>query len=300
MKLSNVFVFFLVLLVFVGISCGSYAQSAEELLNSNLVDLRLPREDTKTFSFDINVNNDGAKYLAQIRYAGDRFAFNLFDKDGTPVFVVRNDKAIFYDILNNRLCLFRKNISIVKILYTNAQLDANINFHRPNEEEKVNAVSIDFLSFAKSAMADLQATEKDGLITISGKSAQGSVLRSIINPKASFPIKDMYIDSNSCIISFNNIGHNIDIPEAVFNYPEEAVSKSGVNLIDYTESAEDMLGGAQMLQTLLSSLAVRAAFADPEVQKNLSEQMNLKVDWAALKAADLVTSAKLRLLFASF
>ena len=63
-------------------------------------------------------------------------AFNCFDSDKTPLLVTRNENVLFNDALNSRVCILKKNIVIAKAVCEGEQMQAYVNFHQPNDEEK--------------------------------------------------------------------------------------------------------------------------------------------------------------------
>ncbi len=280
------------------------AQTPEELINKNLVNLSIPEnKDIKTFTMDLIINTESGDYLSQIRYNNGKIAFNCFDKDSTPLFVAKDSNVIFNDALNCKVCLLKGNITIIKAVYEDNQFNANFNFHQPNEEEKANTIKVDFLKLANQAMNNLKASNDNGLITIEGKSEKDSTLISVINPKDSFPLKKMTIKSDGFNVIFDNIKVNSKIDDSLFVFKETDLRVSGIMVDDLTNSQKNnILDNMQMLQNLIIAAMTRTAFNEPDIQKELDKMINSEkpIDWPHLKAVDVIKSAKLRRLFKPF
>ena len=278
------------------------AQSPEELIDKNLINISIPdNKDIKTFSMDLIINTESGDYLSQIRYDNGKLAFNCFDKDTTPLFVARDLNVIFNDALNTKICLLRDNIMVLKAVYEDNQLNANFNFHQPNEEEKTNIIKVDFLALAKQAMNDIKSTKENELIIIEGKSPKDTSLISVINPKDSFPLKKMTVKSDGFNVIFDNIKVNSKMDDSWFVFKEADLRVSGIMVDELTYKQKDnILDNMQMLQNLIIAAMVRAAFGEPEIQNELNKMVNQPIDWPHLKAVDVIKSAKLRRLFKPF
>ncbi len=300
MKIKLLFIALFTLLFCVALQ----AQTPEELINKHIVDVSIPdNKDIKTFSMDLTISTDSGDYLSQIRYDNGKVAFNCFDKDSTPLFISRDSNVIFNDALNSKVCLMKENIMIIKAVYEDNQFNANFNFHQPNEEEKNNMIRIDFLKLAKQAMNNIKSTKDKDLIIIEGKSEKDSSLISVINPKDSFPLKKMTIKSEGFNIIFENIKVNSKIDDSLFAFKEIDLRASGIMVDDLTNNQNDnILANMQMLQNLMISAMTRMAFSEPDIQKELEKMINTNesIDWAHLKAVDVIKSAKLRRLYKPF
>ena len=291
--------------LFTLISCVSLqAQTPEELINKNLINLSIPENKSiKSFSMDLTIITESGKYLSQIRYDNGRLAFNCFDRDSTPLLVSRDSSIVFNDALNTKVCLLKQNIMVLKAVYENNQLNANFNFHQPNEEEKTNIIKVDFLELAKQAMNNMKSTKEKDLITIVGTSEKNSSLICVINPKDSFPLKKMTIDCEDFKILFDNIKVNSSIDESVFIFKEQDLMSSGIVVDELTKNENNtILENMQMIQNLMIAAMVRTAFTEPDIQDGLNKMINSDkpLDWAHLKAVDVIKSAKLRRLFKPF
>ena len=297
MKIKNVIIV-LVFLFLVNISL--FAQTPEEILKTNIINLSLPDNNINDFSMDLIIETDSGRYLSQVRYNKSKIAFNCFDKDKTPLLVARDSNVLINDILKSNVGLLRNNIFIVNAVLENDQLNANINFHQPNDEENTNKVKIDFLKIAEQAKNDLKITEEDGLITITGMSSKGSMVNSIINPKDAFPLKKMIISNEGFCIFMENISANAGLDESVFYYPKKELSKTGIKLEDLT--TDNVLNGLHMLNKIMVSAMVRAVLDDEKAQKEIEPMISSQqpVDWPKLKASDVLKSAKLRTIFKPF
>ena len=300
MKIKIIFI-----ALFTLISCMVLqAQTPEELINKSLINLSIPdNKNIKTFSMDLTIKYEKDTYLSQIRYDNGKLAFNCFDKDLTPLFVSRDSNVIFNDALNSKVCLLKQNIMVLKAVYENNQLNANFNFHQPNEEEKTNIIKVDFLDFAKQAMNNLKTTKDNGLITIVGTSEKNSSLISVINPNDSFALKKMIIDCDDFKIIFDNIKVNSSIDESLFVFKEQELRVSGIMIDEFTNSQNNgVLENMQMLQNLIVAAMVRTSFSEPDIQKELEKMVTTSepIDWAHLKAVDVIKSAKLRRLYKPF
>lgn len=278
------------------------AQTPEELINKNLIDVSIPdNKDIKTFSMDLTINTENGDYISQIRYDNGKIAFNCFDKDSTPLFIARDSNVVFNDALNSKVCLLKENIMIIKAVYEDNQFNANFNFHQPNEEEKNNTIKVDFLKLAKQAMNNLKATNDNGLIIIEGKTEKDSSLISVINPKDSFPLKKMTIKSDGFNVIFDNIKVNSEIDDSLFVFKEAELRVSGIMIDDLTTNQNDnILANMQMLQNLMIAAMTRAAFSEPDFQEQIDKMVNSPIDWPHLKAVDVIKSAKLRRLYKAF
>ena len=291
--------------LFTLISCVSLqAQTPEDLINKNLINLSIPEnKSVKSFSMDLTIITESGKYLSQIRYDNGKLAFNCLDKDSTPLLVARDSNIVFNDALNTKVCLLKQNIMILKAVFENNQLNANFNFHQPNEEEKTNIIKVDFLELAKQAMKNLKSTKEKDLITIVGTSEKNSSLISVINPKDSFPLKKMTIDCEDFKVVFDNIKVNSSIDESVFIFKEQDLMASGIVVDELTKNQNNnILENMQMLQNLMVAAMVRTAFNEPDIQDGLNKMIgsDKPIDWAHLKAVDVIKSAKLRRLFKAF
>ena len=280
------------------------AQTPEELISKNLVNISIPdNQNIKSFSMDLTISTESGNYLSQIRYDNGKIAFNCFDKDSTPLFVARDSNIIFNDALNSKVYLLKQNIMVIKAVYEDKQLNANFNFHQPNEEEKTNIIKVDFLKLAQQAMNNIKSTKENDLITIVGTSEKNSSLISVINPKDSFPLKKMTIDCEDFKIIFDNIKVNSSIDESVFVFKEQELRVSGIVVDELTDNKkESLLANMQMIQNLMISAMTRMAFGEPEIQKEMEKMINTNepIDWAHLKAVDVIKSAKLRRLYKTF
>ena len=291
--------------LFTLISCVSLqAQTPEDLINKNLINLSIPEnKSVKSFSMDLTIITESGKYLSQIRFDNGKLAFNCLDKDSTPLLVARDSNIVFNDALNTKVCLLKQNIMILKAVFENNQLNANFNFHQPNEEEKTNIIKVDFLELAKQAMKNLKSTKEKDLITIVGTSEKNSSLISVINPKDSFPLKKMTIDCEDFKVVFDNIKVNSSIDESVFIFKEQDLMASGIVVDELTKNQNNnILENMQMLQNLMVAAMVRTAFNEPDIQDGLNKMIgsDKPIDWAHLKAVDVIKSAKLRRLFKAF
>ena len=276
------------------------AQPADELIRKNLKNISIPSENIKTFSVDFTINTESGSYINQIRYDNGIMAFNCFDIDKTPLLIARSGNVIYNDALNTRVCLLRNNIVIAKAVYEDNQMQANINFHQPNDEEKTNIIKIDFLTLAEQAMTNMRTSKKDGLITISGESSKKSTVITTLNLKDSFPLKKLIISADDFGIVFDNIKVNEEIDKSNFVYPEKELARTKIQLSDLTN--DNSLGSLGMLQKIIYSVMVRSAFEDKEMQEKLEEMLNPseKINWSQLKASDVMKSARLRNLFKPF
>lgn len=286
----------LFLLIFTACSC--YAQTPMELLEKYVPNISIPDKNIETFHFQLSITNEGDVYTVQNWYKNNgHFGFNLFDKDKTPVLVIRDDKALFYDAMSKQIWLATGNINIVKIIYENAQLVANVFYHRPNEQEKENAINVSFLDLAKPADDNMAATEKDGLLEITGYTSQKSKETTVIDTKSAFPFKSLTIGMDDSTVVFDDIKINSEIADdaSCFTYPAEALNKNGVKLSEI--DPDSFIAAMQMSQVLIQSCLVRAALYNPENRESLETSFNTKYDWADLKAADMINSAKLRQIF---
>ncbi len=291
--------------IFTLISCiALQAQTPEELINKSLINVSIPdNKNIKSFSMDLTIENEKDKYLSQIRYDNGKLAFNCFDKDLTPLFVSRDSSVIFNDALNSKVCLLKQNIMVLKAVYENNQLNANFNFHQPNEEEKTNIIKVDFLDLAKQAMKNLKTTKDKDLITIVGKSEKNSSVISVIDSKDSFPLKKMTIDCEDFKIIFDNIKVNSSIDESLFDFKEQELRVSGIMVDELSNTQNNgVIENMQMLQNLMIAAMVRTSFSEPDIQKELEKMINTNepIDWAHLKAVDVIKSAKLRRLYKPF
>ena len=184
----------LIIALFTVLFCATLqAQPADEIIRKNLINLSIPNENIKTFAFDLTISTSGRSYVSQIRYDNGNMAFNCFDADKTPLLVTRNGNVLYNDALNSRVCLLRKNIVIAKVVYEDNQMQANINFHQPNDEEKENTIKLDFLALAEQALSNMRTSKGNGIITIFGESAQKSIVTSVIKPGDFFPLKKFSI-----------------------------------------------------------------------------------------------------------
>ena len=292
----------LIIALFTVLFCATLqAQPADEILRKNLTNLSIPNEHIKTFAVDLTISSSGSNYVSQIRYDNGNMAFNCFDADKTPLLVIRNENVLFNDALNSRVCILKKNIVIAKAVCEGEQMQAYVNFHQPNDEEKENAIKIDFLNFAEQALSNMRTSKKNGIITISGESAQKSIVTSVIKPNDFFPLKKFSLSSDDFVISFDNIRVNEEIDKNCFIYPEKELARSNIRLDDLTEEGNSLFGFG-MLQQVMYSIMARSAFEDKEMQEKLEEILNLKgkLDWSKIKASDVMKSARLRNLFKPF
>ena len=280
------------------------AQPADELIRKNLKNISIPNETIKTFAVDLTISTSSGNYLSQVRYDNGNMAFNCFDVDKTPLLIARNGNVLYNDALKTRVCLLRKNILIAKAVYEDNQMNATINFHQPNDNEKENTIKIDFLALAEQALSNMR-TSKDkekGIITISGESAKQSIVTTVIKPSDTFPLKKFSISSygDDFVISFDNIRINEEVDQNSFVYPEKELEKTKIQLSDLTD--DNSLSYLGMLQKIIYSVMVRSAFEDKEMQEKLEEMLNPseKIDWSQLKASDVMKSARLRNLFKAF
>jgi hypothetical protein len=296
MKLRFITAFLFVLSFFTCLK----AQTAEELLKSNLSNLSIPNESLKTFSVDVVITSSGNEYLNQIRYDNGKLSFNSFDIDKTPLLIARDNKILLNDILNSKICLLENNIIIAKAVLENNQLNANINFHEPNDEENVNTIKIDFLNLALQAVNNIEISNENGFIIITGTSEKDSKVTSMINPKDSFPLKKLVISSEDFKLVFDKIEVNRELDKNYFIYPEKEIAKINVPL--EVMSVDNVLTTYGMIQKLIYSALLRSAFNDKELQEQLQQALmpGEKIDWVKIKANDIMKSAKLRNLFKSF
>ena len=298
----------LLIALFTLLSCAVLqAQPADEIIRKNLTNLSIPNENIKTFAVDLTISSSGGKYLSQIRYDNGNMAFNCFDVDKTPLLIARNGNVLYNDALKTRVCLLRKNILIAKAVYENNQMNATINFHQPNDDEKENTVKIDFLALAEQALSNMRTSrdKEKGIITISGESAKQSIVTSVIKPSDAFPLKKFSISSSDdeFVISFDNIRINEEVDQKSFIYPEKELAKSNITLDDLTNLTDEFsLSSLGILQKITYSIMVRSAFEDKEMQSKLEEMINPseKINWSQLKASDVLKSARLRTLFKAF
>lgn len=276
------------------------AQPADELIRKNLKNISIPNENIKTFAVDLTIKTESGSYINQIRYDNGIMAFNCFDVDKTPLLVARSGNVLYNDALNTRICLLRNNIVVAKAVYEDNQMQANINFHQPNNEEKTNIVKIDFLTLAEQALTNMRTSKKDGIITISGESSKKNTVITTLNLKDSFPLKKLEISADDFGIIFDNIKINEEIDKSSFVYPEKEIARTKIQLADLTE--DNSLSNLGMLQKVIYSVMVRSAFEDKEMQEKLEEMLNLseKINWSQLKASDVMKSARLRNLFKPF
>lgn len=289
---------YIVLFLMIIMACSCFAQSPEELLSKYVTNVSVPDKNIETFHFQLTINVDGDIYPVQVWYKNEgHFGFNLFDKDKTPILIIRNDNVLFYNVIEKQVMYFPKNITIVKAVYENEQLVANVNYHQPNEEEKENTVQVGFLDLANNARKDMTAAEKDGLLEIIGHTDQGSVETTLVDPKASFPLKTLKIDTGDSIILFDDVSVNAPMTgnEEFFTFPAEALKKSGVKVIEV--DSDSFLSAMQMMQVLMQGCMVRTAIYNESFRADLEKGMNTKFDWAGLKASDMLNSAKLRQIF---
>jgi hypothetical protein len=292
----------LIIALFTVLFCATLqAQPADEIIRKNLINLSIPNENIKTFAFDLTISTSGRSYVSQIRYDNGNMAFNCFDADKTPLLVARNGNVLYNDALNSRVCLLRKNIVIAKVVCEDNQMQANINFHQPNDEEKENTIKVDFLALAEQALSNMRTSKENGIITIFGESAQKSIITSVIKPGDFFPLKKFSISSDDFTVSFDNIRVNDEVDKNNFIYPEKEISRSNIQLADLTEEINGLFSFG-MLQQVIYSIMARSAFEDKEMQEKLEEILNLKgkLDWSKIKASDVMKSARLRNLFKAF
>ncbi|MBQ3643806.1 MAG: hypothetical protein II961_04335 [Candidatus Riflebacteria bacterium] len=296
----------LLITLFAVLSCTILqAQPADELIRKNLTNLSIPNENIKTFSVDLIISSSGSNYLSQVRYDNGNMAFNCFDTDKTPLLIARNGNVIYNDALNTRICLLRKNILIAKAVFEGDQMNATINFHQPNDEEKENAIKIDFLSLAEQAMSKMRTSKENGIITVTGETSKQSKVTSVIKPGDFFPLKKFSISSfgDDFVICFDNIRVNEEVDKKCFVYPEKELAKSNITLNDLTDLTDELsLSNFGMLQRITYSVMVRSAFDDKEMQEKLEEILkpSEKINWSQLKASDVLKSARLRTLFKAF
>ena len=296
----------LIVALFTLLSCTVIqAQPADEIIRKNLINLSIPNENIKTFAVDLIISSSSGNYLSQIRYDNGNMAFNCFDTDKTPLLIARNGNVLYNDALKTRVCLLRKNILIAKAVYEDNQMNATINFHQPNDNEKENIIKIDFLALAEQALSNMRTSKKDGIITITGESAKKSIVTSVIKPGDTFPLKKLSISSygDEFVITFDNIRINDEVDKKCFVYPEKELTKSNITLDDLTNLTDEFsLSNFGMLQRITYSIMVRSAFDDKELQGKLEELLNSgeKINWSQLKASDVLKSARLRTLFKAF
>lgn len=286
----------LFLLIFTACSC--FAQTPMELLEKYVPNISIPDKNIETFHFQMTINNEGDIYVVQAWYKNNgHIGFNLFDKDKTPVLVIRNDKVLLYDVLSKQTWLSKGNITILKIMLENAQLIANVVFHKPSEAEKENAAIISFLDLAKQADANMTATEKDGLLEINGHTAQNSIETIVVDTKAEYPMKSLKIDTGNftCLIDDIKINTPMADEEPYFMYPGDTLTKAGVNLVEMNDN--EIIAAMQLSNILIHGCMVRAAIYNESLREDLEKGFNTRYEWAELKASDMMNSAKLRQIF---
>lgn len=263
--------------------------------------VQLPGDNYHSFAFDMKMTPAPVQLFIQIRYrAPNDYAMNVFDgADMTPLLIVRDQKAIINDPLQEKVSLIASAGVAFDLSQQGEQFNANFAVNLPGEGQVSNRISMDFNAlFAKVTRELKEKSDAPGTLELSGKTTRKNSCHAIFRPADDFPLQQLQISVENAtepILVFSNIAANGKIPADVFSFPLQQMKEAGVDFIEVP--ANSMFDSMMIVSSVMKALFTRAALRSPDLRHEIETNFKLKPDWSAIEHLDGNRTPKLQRVF---
>jgi len=258
---------------------------------------KLSLGDPQAKSLDVQMVLSAGATRLQIRAlyeAPDRHAMYVGDaRDGTPIGVVNDSIAIFYDPVDGALRVADGKTGELRCQQVEDKLNLKFGFNKP---EQAWALDVDLVSVLKAERAD--AIELGhGLMGLRQRGRKGGILYCVIDPRSPNPYlrAELQAPDGAQAIVLDPILRDAPIDPMAFELPDrEALAKTfTVKELD----SKNIFGGLGGMQALTRLIMLRVAAGDPEEEKKLEKSLATRVDWKVVRENDQKLGPQVRALF---
>jgi hypothetical protein len=263
--------------------------------------VRLPGDDFSSFAFDMRMTPGPVQLLVQVRYQRPNdYALNVFDgNDLTPVLVVRGQRAMVNDPLQQKISLIASAGVAFDLSPQDDQLNANFAVNLPGEGQINNRIQLDFAAlFSKVNEEISEKIAATGSVEISGKTEKQSTCLASFLPTADFPLQQLQMSVESLpdpVLTFSNIVANRKIATDAFVFPLQQLKDTKVEFIE--ASSDGMLDSMMVVAAVMKAIFTRAALRSPDLRQEIEARLQIKPDWSGIEATDRERSEKLKAVF---
>ena len=221
--------------------------------------------------------------------------------DGTPFFLIAEEKALLFDPSKEELILFQDIGLIFELGMEEDELRFVSAFETRKEgsqQQIINTVKIDLVSIFKKVVANIKGERIDGdRYIISGETVLGSVCVAEIDPSVVIPFLRIGFYSKGesrPLLNFTRLEANRDIDNSMFRFPLNDLMERGLVI---KTVAVDQVPFVDLMSLMGRILFVRSALAFPETRKDLVQLGIKDSDWPEIERRDKRVSQVLREVF---
>jgi hypothetical protein len=230
------------------------------------------------------------------------YALHVCDMmDGTPIFLLIDKKALFYDPSAEALILFQDVGLIFEVEMQGDELRFVSAFRTREEEgepEIVNTMKMDLVSVFNKVVLNLKADRNNmGWYILSGETELGNTCVAEIDPSALIPFLKIAFyrkGDNRPLLYFPRLEANKNINHTVFRFPMKELRDKGLNIKTIAADQEHIIN---LMSLLGKVLFIRSALAFPETRKDLEILGIKESDWPMIEKKDKMISQALKVVF---
>jgi hypothetical protein len=299
--------FLTVIFLSVSIHAAQCANLNEKLTASDLKSLASvisPRaSDYSSLAIEVFLTFPGYKFKCNVYYRQpNKYALFVFDaRDMTPLFIITQRKALFYDPSNYCLVSFR-NVGVNFVVDMDEKnLRINFSYNHSTSESKVeikNILEVDLVSILNEVTVNTKGEiMKGGWYSFSGETKEGSRFFAFVNPSSTVPFSKIAIyqkNDTTPSLLFNRIEANVGVTDYIFQFPAKSLLEQGLCVI---ETGVEELGFVDLLSIVVRTFFIRSALISPDQRSDVGRLGLGHLDWSEIKKRDKEISRVLRKVF---
>lgn len=300
---------FVAIVLIIGAFCSQLlAISPQEIIapdSGYVKNIELPGDELNSLAIDMKMRLPlPMLLLVQLRYsAPDKYSLNVFEGEAhTPVMIVRGEKAMINDPLQNQISLIASAGVAFDLSPQAEQYNANFAFNMPLEGKINNRVKLDFLTLFSRLETELKAiATASGLIELSGTTAQNSSCRAVFSASAAMPLQSLEImveNNPEPVLQFDKIAADLEIASSSFIFPLNELKEKQVEFVEIKR--DGMLDTMMVVASVMKAIFTRAAIANAPFRSEIEKQLQIKPDWEKIQQQDQQRSQKLQQIFRPF
>jgi hypothetical protein len=283
-----------------------HAHPTEELTASDLKSLASvissKKSEYSTLVIEAFLTPPGYQFKCDVYYRKpDKYALYIFDaRDMTPVFIIAQTIAIFYDPLKYCLVSFR-NVGVNFVIgmdENDLKFICSFNYREVESKPEINNIlEVDLVSILDEVTINTKSETTKGEYAFSGETNEGSRFFAFVNPSSTVPFSKIAIyQKNDTIplLVLNRIEADGEIADSIFQFPEKRLLGQGLCLI---ETGVEDLGFVDLLSVVVKTFFIRSALLSSEQRSDLGRLGFGHLDWSEIKKRDKVASRALRKVF---
>ena len=221
--------------------------------------------------------------------------------DGTPIFVLAEQKALLFDPSEEELILFQDIGLMFELGMEGDELRFVSAFRAKkggSQPKIVNTVKIDLVSIFKEVVVNLRGESiKQGRYIFSGETELGSVCVAEIDPSAVIPFLRIGFYRKGeprPLLNFSRLEANRSIDNSVFRFPMKELMDRGLVIKTAEVDQEHFI---DLMSLMGRVLFVRSALAFPQTRKDLVQLGINDSDWPVIERREKRISQALKEVF---